>query len=46
MKFIFGTIMRGIAPNRNAIKARFLDLFLLRSIGREKVLVEISVRPS
>jgi hypothetical protein len=46
MKFTFGTIKGGIAPNRNAIMARFLDLFLPRTIDREQVLLKISVRPS
>jgi hypothetical protein len=33
MKFTFGTIMGGIAPIRNASKARFLDLILVAESG-------------
>jgi hypothetical protein len=46
MKFTFGTIMGGIAPIRNASKARFLDLFSLRKAGREPRLPKTSASSS
>jgi len=46
MKFTFGTIMGGIAPIRNANRARFLDLFSLQKAGREPGLPQTSASSS
>ncbi len=46
IRFTFGTIMGGIAPIRNASKARFLDLFSLRKAGREPGLPKTSASSS
>jgi hypothetical protein len=43
MKFTFGTIMGEIAPIRNASKARFPDLLLLRNEDRKQGLPQTSV---